>query len=161
MRAWHELLCFGDAHPWFLPSLAAVFTLLGVAYKGSTWFRLMIRNRWERLEDDIAAGYLMSQINTGSLGPDKYGHSQPLQKPCTLFQVAFFLKKQPHKARAILERLEHQMRAKRRGDMWQATDYQMRQSIGSFTKIRLYFLRRSCKMRVAKLNRKAEVKGGS
>jgi hypothetical protein len=37
----------------------------------------------------------------------------------------------------------------------------MKQPIGSFTKMRLYFLGRSCKSRVAELNRGAEDKDGS
>jgi hypothetical protein len=152
MQTWQTLLRFGDAHPWFLPSVAAVFTLLGVAYKASTWLRRMIRGLRERWEDGIVAGYLVRQINTGSREADKYGHSPRLQKDCTIHQIAYFVKNKPFKVREILERLETQMRTQHRGNQsdWSATDYEMRQPIGLLVKLRLYFLQRSYLSRQAK-----------
>ena len=154
IRAWQALLRFGDAHPWFLPSVAAAITILGFAYKASAGFRRLLKSFSERLEDNLVAGYLMSQVNPGPFTQNAYGHVKPRQKDCTLSQIVFFLKKRPHKIKAILDRLEHQMRAERRGELWHASDYQTKQKVGRFTKMRLYFLHRSYRSRLAKLEAK-------
>jgi len=110
----------------------------------------MIRARLERWAENIVAAYLMQQVNTGPRGPDSYGQTKRLQKDCTIFQIAFFVKKEPYQMRAILERLHAQMRAEPRGQLWAASDYQMRQRIGRLVRLRLYFLWRSYHSRLSK-----------
>jgi hypothetical protein len=132
-RAWHTLLGFGDAHPWFLPSLAAIFTLLGVLYRASATLRRLLRGLWESFENDVVAGYLMRQVNIGELKADSHGISPRRQKNCSLLQVASSLHKKPHKTQAILERLKQQLRVESHGNTWCATDYQLGQVSGSLT----------------------------
>jgi hypothetical protein len=80
IRAWHALLSFGDAHPWFLPSLAAIFTLLGVLYRASATMHRWLRRAWESFENDVVAGYLMRQVNVGELKPDSLGIFSSMSK---------------------------------------------------------------------------------
>jgi hypothetical protein len=144
MYPWQTLLRFGDAHPWFLPSVAAILTLLGTAYKCSAWARRVIRSRWERWEDNLIAGYLTRQVNPGPFEPDRYGNIRRVQRDCSIIQIADALNLKPVQVRTVVERLERQDRVQQRAksDMWSATAYQMRQSIGRWVKMWLDHLKR-------------------
>jgi len=139
MHSWQKILQFGDAHPWFLASLAAIVTLLTTAHKIWTWACRMIRRRLETWEDNLVAAYLALQVNLGPFEPDKRGLSPRKQKDCSTMQIADAFGKNPAKIRAILDRLERQHRVKQRGNtnLWSATDYQMRQPIGICVRMRL------------------------
>jgi hypothetical protein len=139
MRSWQTLLRFGDAHPWFLPSVAAILTLLATGYKAAAWARRMIRSQWNRWEDSLIAAYLVRQVNPGPSEADRYGHIPRVQRDCSVLQIAEVLERKPVIVREVLERLERQDRVRQRAksDMWSATDYQMRQPIGKLVKMRL------------------------
>ena len=133
------ILQFGDAHPWFLASLAAIVTLLTTAHKIWTWACRMIHRRLETWEDNLVAGYLTQQTNPGPFEPDSRGITPRRQRDCSSIDIAEALRIKPVKVRACLDRLQSQQRVKRRGnsDLWSATDYQMRQPIGIFVRMRL------------------------
>jgi hypothetical protein len=141
---WRTLLRFGDAHPWFLPSVAAILTLLGAGYKSAAWARRVIHSWRERWDDNLLAGYLARQVNPGPFEPDKRGLSSPVQKDCSSIEIAEALRIKPAKARGVITRLQSQGRVKQRknSDMWSATDYQMRQPIGRWVKMWLDHLER-------------------
>jgi hypothetical protein len=141
---WQTILRFGDAHPWFLPSFAAIVTLLAAAYKSTAWMRRSTRNYWECWEDKLIGAYLSQQVNPGPFEPDSYGHTPRKQKDCSSIEIAEALGKKPVTVSKILDRLEKQQRARRRGttDNWWATDYQVRQPIGMLVKARLEHLKR-------------------
>jgi hypothetical protein len=140
---WQAISRFGDAHPWLLPSLAAIITLLltGI-YKSTAWARRFLRRRWEHWEDNLIAAYLTRQVNQGPFEADDYGHIPRVQRDCSILQIAAALDRKPVNIRGVLKRLEEQDRARQRAksDYWSATDYQMQQPIGKLVKVRLDYL---------------------
>jgi hypothetical protein len=127
MHLWQTVLCFFDAHPWFIPSVGAVIILLTTAYKITTWIGRMIATAWRSRQDRRVLGYLFKQIRTGSREPDAYGHVAPLYIDCSAIDIANALDMKPFKTRAILERLKEQHRVKQIGkhDMWCISEYEI------------------------------------
>ena len=120
MHFWESILRFGDAHPWFLRSLAAVIALLTVAYKGTSWTGDAIKKARRRRLEKRVIGYLLKQLNPAPFAPDGYGHIPRRQKDCSGMEIAQALRKEPFKVRAILEELKKQHRVEQRGqhDLW-------------------------------------------
>src|SRR6266403_945005 len=110
MRLWQAMLRFFDAHPWLLPSIAAVVTLVAATYKTASWARRQALTWRHRRDERQLLAFLSKQLNPGPFGPDSYGHTPRRQKDCSSIEIAQALRREPFKIRATLEQLEQQHR---------------------------------------------------
>lgn len=122
------MLRFFDAHPWFLPTVAGIATLIGAGYHIAAWSHRMMHAWWQRREEKQIIEYLAMQLNPGPFVRNGYGQIPRRQKDCTVKEIARSLRKKPVKVLAIPERLEQQHQVGRSGmygEWWCISDHEL------------------------------------